>query len=73
MPPTPTAYTLDLPKAFRQFFLVAGLVAIGLAFWSVIGDIRASSGGVVQQNYVRPLLLSILGGALLSASRYKNS
>ncbi len=60
-----------MPKAFRGFLLVAGLVAIGLALWSVIGDIRASSGGAVQQNYLRPLLLSMLGGALLSASRYK--
>ena len=62
-----------MPNAFRQFLLLAGLVAIGFAFWSVVGDIRASSAGAVQQNYVRPLLLSILGGALLSASRYKNS
>ena len=61
-----------MPKAFRLFLLVAGLVAIGLAFWSVIGDIRATSrDAAFQTNYARPLLLSILGGALLSASRYK--
>lgn len=67
-----TAYTLAMPKPFRLFLLVAGLAAIGLALWSVVADLRASSQGVaVEPNFIRLLLLSLAGGALLSASRYK--
>lgn len=61
-----------MPRAFRLFLLVAGLAAVGWALYAVIADaVAASAGEAVQPNFVRLLLLSLLGGALLSASRYK--
>ena len=61
-----------MPRAFRLFLLVAGLVAAGLAIYTVVADaVAAAEGGAVRPNFVRLLLLSLLGGALISASRYK--
>lgn len=62
-----------MPQWFRVFLLLAGLVCIGLALASVIGDFRTTlAGDTPQPQFIRLLLLSLLGGALLSASRYKN-
>ena len=59
-------------STLRILLVVAGLVCIGLALYTVIGDARASAAGEsVQPSFVRLLLLSLAGGALLSASRYR--
>jgi hypothetical protein len=62
-----------MPPWLRPILLLAGLVCIGLALWSVIGDVRVTAaGGTPQPNFARLLLLSLAGGALLSTSRYRS-
>ncbi len=61
-----------MSRWLRFSLLAAGLFCIGLAVVAVIGDTLASAAGETPQpNFIRLLVLSLLGGALLSASRYR--
>ena len=59
-----------MSRPLRTLLLAAGLLCIALALVVVVGDALASSRGeAVEPKFLRLLLLSLAGGALLSASR----